>query len=205
MFTHEEYYTLPRIDLVGSVDDSMVRHMRESARALNPTRMETKRVLVTLSSAGGYVNSARSISEEFKILEGAVEDVTLFIIGTCMSAAVSAAMGVRAENRLATPNTKFYLHESNGEFPEVRGPLSQRRAAWQRMGVDLDAEEVEADYVYDSIAKGCGQSREAVERVAETNIYLRGQDAVRFGLVSAIIDLSQRTTAPDLHLVADAN
>jgi ATP-dependent Clp protease protease subunit len=144
-------------------------------------------LIVTLTSGGGSVGYARAIYEELSLLQE-VADVTLVTRGICLSAAVTVAMAFPQQNRYATPNTKFLMHEGYRPMSQaVGGSLSARRI--HRINADSDFEDDvdEAKWVTNVISQGCKQPYEKVERKLRQSTWLVGHKAVKFGLVGGIL------------------
>jgi ATP-dependent Clp protease protease subunit len=184
-----EYYSNPRINLIGSVGEDMLGSLDSQIR--NLTSESDTPLIVTLASGGGSVGYARAIYEELSLLQQK-RDISLVARGICLSAAVTIAMSVPLNRRLATPNTKFLMHEGiqNGS-PNVSGSLSARKIQLANFLKDFEDDEDENQWVIDVIAKGCNQPLNVVEGKVRDGVWLVGKEAVRFGLVGSLIGIPE--------------
>lgn len=183
-----QYFEYPRINLTGAVDESMIKDLDRQIK-ITPYTGEQP-VVVTLTSGGGSVGYARAIYEELSLLQEETE-LILMARGICLSAAVTMAMAVPQAKRLATPNTKFLIHEgSRSAIPAVNGPLSARQIQIANILTDLEDDREEGSWVTQVIAEGCQQPYRKVEKKARKGLWLTGKEAVRFGLVSNLLTKS---------------
>lgn len=176
-----EYYKSPHINLTGAVDEEMIEDLDRQIKLTDP---KVESVIVTLTSGGGSVGFARAIYEELQLLQSRV-DATLVARGICLSSAVTIAMAFPKKRRLATPNTKFLIHEGAlyGD-PRIGGPLSARKIQMARFRSEFSDDKEEQQWVFGLIAEGCGQPLRKVEKKARKGVWMVGKQALKFGLVS---------------------
>lgn len=185
-----EYFRLPRINLTGAVNDKMIEDLDRQVKA---TELGVdKQVVLTMTSGGGSVGYARAIYEELSLLQSQV-DITFVARGLCLSAAVTIAMAFPHERRLATPNTKFLIHEGSLDVtPNVTGALSAREIQKANFDNNFLDDQEEGKWVLGLIAKGCRQPLREVRTEAKSGLWLIGQKAVEYGLVSGLLKAAKQ-------------
>ncbi|GAC1573007.1 MAG: hypothetical protein NVS3B23_08850 [Candidatus Saccharimonadales bacterium] len=188
-----EYYESPRINLTGPVDSKMIEDLDRQVKITEFG--DNVPVVVTLTSGGGSVGYARAIYDELLLLQ-THGDLTLVARGICLSAAVTIAMAFPHDRRLATPNTKFLIHQGSRESsPAIVGPLAARKNQFDNFKVNFKDDQEEGDWVVHVIAKSCNKTIKDVEKKSRNGLWLVGQKAVQFGLVSSLIDKESTTNS----------
>ena len=185
----EQYYTQPRINLTGMVGEKMIEDLDRQVKSLD-LKGNSDPTVLTITSGGGSVGYARAIYEELGLLQQQTE-LTLVARGICLSSAVTIAMAVPQENRFATLYTKFLLHEGTAQASPISGPLAAREIQQASLAANLEDDKDEAKWVNGVIAEGCHRTRKDVERVIKETTWLVGKEAVKFGLVSALLKPKQ--------------
>ena len=180
-----DYYELPRINLTGLVGVKMIDDLDRQVKIAGLVRGEPG--IVTLMTEGGSVGYARGIYDELRLLRKAY-DLTLIARGMCISAGVTIAMAFPVENRLATRQTKFLIHEPSSTLqPAISGSLSVREMQAAIFENDFADDHNEADAVMRLIARGCQMPVRELRKQSRDGLYLKGQQAVDFGLVSGLV------------------
>lgn len=181
-----EYFEQPHINLTGAVDAKMLEDLDRQVRMIEPNT--DKSVMVTLTSPGGGVGYARAIYEELGLLQEEQANLSFVARGICMSAAVTIAMAFPVERRFATSRAKFLIHEgSRNVNSELVGTVSERKMQLGRLMADFEDDVKEEEWVMGVISKGCKQRLREVKKQARSGLYLKGQEAVKWGLVSGLV------------------
>jgi ATP-dependent Clp protease protease subunit len=181
----KEYFKEPRINLTGIVDEKMIEDLDRQIK--NPEISLNKQVVLTLTTMGGSMGYARAIYSELGLLQNYV-DLTFVARGICMSAGVTIAMAIPHERRLATPDTKFLIHEGfMPTDPDLHGSFSVREIQMDALERSYADDKFEEEWSMKLISKGCKQPIGEVRKQAKSGIYIVGQKAVEFGLVNSLV------------------
>ncbi|HVU20621.1 MAG TPA: ATP-dependent Clp protease proteolytic subunit [Rhizomicrobium sp.] len=155
----------------GEVDMKMAE--RVSAQLLAYAESDGD-IRVIVNSPGGHVESGDTIHDMIRFVGPRVK-----MIGTgwVASAGAHIYLGAKKENRFCLPFTRFLLHQPLGG---VRG---------QATDISIEAEEIikMRERLNREIASETGQAYEKVVQDTERNYWLGADDAVKYGLVSRII------------------
>jgi ATP-dependent Clp protease protease subunit len=155
----------------GEVDMKMAE--RVSAQLLAYAESDGD-IRVIVNSPGGHVESGDTIHDMIRFVGPRVK-----MIGTgwVASAGAHIYLGAKKENRFCLPFTRFLLHQPLGG---VRG---------QATDISIEAEEIikMRERLNREIASETGQAYEKVVQDTERNYWLGSEDAVKYGLVSRII------------------
>jgi ATP-dependent Clp protease protease subunit len=158
--------------IFGEVDMKMAE--RVCAQLLAYAAEGEGDIRVILNSPGGHVESGDTIHDLIRFVGPRVK-----IIGTgwVASAGAHIYLGAKKENRLCLPFTRFLLHQPLGG---VRGQASD---------ITIEAEEIlkMRERLNREIAAETGQSFDRVVRDTERNYWLGAEEAVKYGLVSRVI------------------
>jgi len=156
----------------GEVDMKMAE--RVSAQLLAYAAEGDGDIRVIVNSPGGHVESGDTIHDMIRFVGPRVR-----MIGTgwVASAGAHIFLGAKKENRFCLPFTRFLLHQPLGG---VRG---------QATDIEIEAEEIikMRERLNREIAAETGQSYEKVLRDTERNYWLGAEDAVKYGLVSRVV------------------
>ena len=180
-----EYFEQPRINLTGAVNEKMLEDLDRQVKSTNLG--PDAQAVVTLTSGGGSVGYARAIYEELSLIQHQTK-LTFVARGLCLSAAVTIAMAFPSERRVATPNTKFLIHEGSLDVtPSINGTLSAREIQKANFDTSFNDDQEEGRWVMHLIAKGCKRPIREVRKEARSGLWLIGKGAVDYGLVSSLI------------------
>jgi ATP-dependent Clp protease protease subunit len=157
--------------IFGEVDMKMAE--RVSAQLLAYAESDGD-IRVIVNSPGGHVESGDTIHDMIRFVGPRVK-----MIGTgwVASAGAHIYLGAKKENRFCLPFTRFLLHQPLGG---VRGQASD---------ITIEAEEIlkMRERLNREIAAETGQPYEKVVQDTERNYWLGAEDAVKYGLVSRVI------------------
>jgi ATP-dependent Clp protease, protease subunit len=158
--------------IFGEVDMKLAE--RVSAQLLAFAAEGDGDIRVIVNSPGGHVESGDTIHDMIRFVGPRVK-----MIGTgwVASAGAHIFLGAKKENRFCLPFTRFLLHQPLGG---VRG---------QATDIEIEAEEIikMRERLNREIAAETGQSYEKVVQDTERNYWLGAEDAVKYGLVSRVV------------------
>jgi ATP-dependent Clp protease, protease subunit len=158
--------------IFGEVDMKMAE--RVSAQLLAYAAEGEGDIRIILNSPGGHVESGDTIHDMIRFVGPRVK-----IIGTgwVASAGAHIYLGAKKENRFCLPFTRFLLHQPLGG---VRGQASD---------ITIEAEEIlkMRERLNREIAAETGQPFDKVVHDTERNYWLSAEDAVKYGLVSRVV------------------
>ncbi len=162
-----------KIFIVGEVDKDLARDV--CARLVAMAHVSDDPIDVFVSSPGGHVESGDMIHDTIKFIKPVVR-----VIGTGWVASAGALIYVAAdkENRYATPNTRFLLHQPSGG---VRGDATN---------IDIQANEIVKmrERLNRIFAAATGQSYEKVSQDVDRDFWLSCEEALEYGIVGKIIN-----------------
>jgi ATP-dependent Clp protease protease subunit len=131
-------------------------------------------IKVIINSPGGHVEAGDTMHDMLRFISCPV-----YAIGTGWVASAGALiyLGVKKENRLCLPNTRFLLHQPSGGMQGTA------------MDIKIQAEEIikMKERLNQIIAHETGQSIEKVRGDTERDYWLSAQEAQTYGLVQRII------------------
>src|SRR5437016_4202436 len=131
-------------------------------------------IRVVVNSPGGHVESGDTIHDMIRFVRPKIK---MLGTGWVASAGAHIFLGAEKSRRFCLPNTRFLLHQPLGG---VRGPASD---------ISIEAEEIlkMRERLNREIAAETGQPFEKVVADTERNYWLGAEEAVKYGLVSRII------------------
>ncbi len=156
--------------IFGEVDMKMAERVTAQLLAYAETEGDIR---VIVNSPGGHVESGDTIHDMIRF----VGRVKMIGTGWVASAGAHIFLGAKKENRFCLPFTRFLLHQPLGG---VRGQASD---------ITIEAEEIlkMRERLNREIAAETGQPFEKVVQDTERNYWLGAEDAVKYGLVSRVI------------------
>lgn len=133
-------------------------------------------VTLYLNSPGGEVNAGFAIYDTIRFIR---PPVRIVCTGLCASIASIILLAVPTSARLSMPNARYLLHQPlfNGD---VIGPASD---------LEITAGEImkSRSRINAIIAAACSRSEEQVAADTQRDFWMTAQEAVAYGLVSAIV------------------
>jgi ATP-dependent Clp protease, protease subunit len=155
---------------------------RVSAELLALAAESSAPIRMLIHSPGGHVESGDTIHDVIRFIEPEVH-----VVGSGWVASAGALIFAAAERsrRVCLPNTRFLLHEPSGGFS---GPAAD---------IEIEARQVIAmrARLNAIFARATGQSAEKIARDSERNHWLTAEEAVRYGLVSRIVESTRELNA----------
>ncbi|ACT58446.1 ATP-dependent Clp protease proteolytic subunit [Hirschia baltica] len=171
-FLEEALFKARTILLTGGIDDNQARRVCERLLALSSESADP--ILLVLSSPGGHVESGDMIHDMIKFVPAPVK-----VLGTGWVASAGALIYAAAqkENRFASPNTRFLLHEPRGG---VGGQASD---------VEIQAREIikMRERLNNIFAEATGKPLKKIQEDTDRDFWMSAEEAVKYGLVGKIV------------------
>jgi ATP-dependent Clp protease protease subunit len=163
-----------RIVFLGTPIDDQVANLVVAQLLWLEAESATKDVSLYINSPGGDMTALFAIYDTMRCLR---PDVATICVGQAASAAaVLLAAGAKGK-RAVLPNARVLIHQPHGG---VQGQSSDLELAVAEV-VELRRRMV------DVLAEATGHSRERIMADIDRDYILRGDDAVAYGLVDAVI------------------
>lgn len=134
-----------------------------------------KDIKIFINSPGGDADAGFAIYDIMRFIRPKVKAICA---GITASAAVIILLGAAKENRYSMPNARILIHQpSTG----VMGTAAD---------IQIEAGEIIKfrDKINRLIAQETGQSIEKVENDTRRNFWMTGEEALRYGLISKIVN-----------------
>lgn len=158
--------------ITGQVSQDMAKEV--SARLLALAQASDDPILVVVSSPGGHVESGDMIHDMIRFITPTVN-----ILGTGWVASAGALIyaSVPKENRYATPNTRFLLHQPSGG------------AGGAASDIEIQAREIikMRDRLNKIFADATGQKLEQIEKDTDRDHWMSAEEAIDYGLAGQIV------------------
>ena len=160
------------IFIVGDIDQDIARDT--CARLLALDHVSQEPITVVISSPGGHVESGDMIHDMIKFIRSPVK-----VLGTGWVASAGALIYVAAdrENRFATPNTRFLLHQPSGGI------------SGNAANIDIQAMQIVKmrERLNKIFAEATGQTLDKIEKDVDRDFWLACEDAIGYGIVGKIV------------------
>ncbi len=133
-------------------------------------------ITIYLNSPGGEVNSGYAIFDMVRFITSEVRMVTC---GLCASIATVINVSVPKARRLATPNSKFLIHQ----------PLIGGTFRGQAADLEITAKDIvkTREKINKLLATECGQPMPKVEKDTQRDYWMSAEEALEYGLIGKII------------------
>jgi ATP-dependent Clp protease, protease subunit len=135
-------------------------------------------ITVLISSPGGHVESGDAIHDIIRFVRAPVTTVGT---GWVASAGTHVFLAAPKERRLCLPNTRFMIHQPGGG---MGGPATD---------IAIQAKEIlrTRERIAKVISRETGQPFDKVLADMERDFWLSAEEAIKYGLVSKIIETSR--------------
>ena len=135
-------------------------------------------ITMLISSPGGHVESGDAIHDIIRFVRAPVTTVGT---GWVASAGTHVFLAAPKERRLCLPNTRFMIHQPGGG---MGGPASD---------IAIQAKEIlrTRERIAKVVSRQTGQPFEKVLADMERDFWLSAEEAIKYGLVSKIIESSR--------------
>lgn len=178
----QKLLSLPSFYL-GYVDEDLVKSLHEKL----PELAKESEVVIVIGSTGGYNSSARALYEQIQYLSGKTKVYGL-VMGVCHSNAITAFMAIPKEQRFATQNSQFYLHQTRNEAEySVDGPLTAREELFKDMAGALTLGRIDQEWIMKVTIEGTGNSLAKIKELMLAPTVLNAQEGVKVGLAQRVV------------------
>jgi len=157
----------------GQVDEKLAEKVVSQLLILDAASHDPIRVVIT--SQGGHVDSGFAIHDMLKFVEAPIVTIGA---GWVASIGVPIMLAADKAHRYSLPNTRYLLHQPSGG------------AGGQASDIRIAAEEILKlrQRINEMIANETGQSIHQVENDSDRNFWMNSDEALKYGLVSKIIN-----------------
>lgn len=155
------------------VDDKLARDVIAQLLMLEADDAD-KPITVIVNSPGGSADSGFAMLDAMRFVKPPVRTI---VMGMCASAAVMIHLAAEKQNRFASPNSRFLLHQ-----PSMR---TMGQAS------DLEIVSAEIDRIRERynriVAEECGKTLEDVNAEVQRDFWLTADEAVEYGLIDRVV------------------
>lgn len=176
----------PAISLSGTVDYAMYNNFRAQL-AQAP---EEGVVVTELSTLGGDPEVARMMGEDIRFDSEMTPERRLVFLGKAAiySAGATFMSFFAKPNRYLTRGTRLMIHERKmSKTLTIEGPLTTCVASLEATLNEIRESIVIQNEGFESLIRGSSVTMEEVLQKAPSNWYIEAQDAVRLGLIEAVL------------------
>lgn len=165
--------------ITGQVTMEMARDV--CARLLAMAQVSDDPILVIVSSPGGHVESGDMIHDMIKFIG---PQVRMLGTGWVASAGALIYVSVPVENRYATKNTRFLLHQPSGG------------AGGAASDIEIQAREIikMRERLNQIFADATGQPLERIKEDTDRDFWMSNEEAIGYGLVGKVVDSRSEIT-----------
>ncbi len=167
-----------KLFLVGEVNDASTNELIKQLMYMEGED-NTSPITLFINSPGGSVRSGLAVYDTIRLMKSPVRAV---VTGIAASMGSIILLACEKENRFMLPSSQIMIHDCSwgsrdfgGYKPhEIEQELNQLKDTNKRL-VSI-------------IAERCGKTVKEVSKVTMKDSYFSSEEAVRFGLVSAVVD-----------------
>ena len=167
-----------RVFLSGPIDDELAEDVIKKLWYLDLLQPD-KEILLIINSPGGSVDSGFAIWDQVKMLSS---PITTLVTGLAASMGSVLSLCAPAKKRFVTPHARIMLHQ----------PLISGTIHGQASDLEIHAKEIlnTRKTLVELYAKETCKDADLIERIIERDTWMTAEEALEFGLVSAIISSS---------------
>lgn len=171
----EKLFKTRQLMLSGGVNEKLARGIISALLALEADDPK-KPITIFMNSPGGGVNDGMAIYDMIRFIEAPVRIVCT---GLAASIATIILIATPKELRLCMPNTRLLIHQPLIPM-QVFGPASD---------LEITATEIlkTREKINRMLAEACEQPMERVEKDTQRDYWMSAEQALDYGLISAII------------------
>lgn len=164
-----------RVFLSGSIDDELAEDIIKKLWYLELSQ-PGKEIILVINSPGGSVDSGFAIWDQVKMLSS---PITTLVTGLAASMGSVLSLCAPAKKRFATPHARIMLHQ----------PLISGTIHGQASDLEIHAKEIlnTRRTLVELYAKETGKDPDLIERIIERDTWMTAEEALEFGLLSAIV------------------
>ncbi len=167
-----------KIFLVGEVNDESCNELIKQLLYME-SQDNTKPITLFINSPGGEVGSGLAVYDTIRLLKS---PVTAVVTGMAASMGSIIMLACDKDRRFMLPSSRIMIHDCSwgrrdmgGKKPfEVEEELNQLKNTNEKL--------------LSIIADRCGKTVEEVAEVTKKDSYYTAEEAIRFGLVKAVLD-----------------
>ena len=167
-----------KVFLVGEINDGSCNELIKQLMFME-SEDNTRPITLYINSPGGSVSSGLAVYDTIRLMRSPVRAV---VTGIAASMGSIILLACEKENRLMLPSSKIMIHDCSwgsrdfgGYKPhEIEQELKQLKNTNARL--------------LDIIAERCGRTVKEVAKVTMNDSYFNAEEAIAFGLVSAVVD-----------------
>ena len=162
-----------KVFVTGSINMDMAQEICARLHAM--AHVSADPITMIICSPGGHVEAGDMIHDTIKFI---APDVKVLGTGYVASAGALIYAAAKKENRFATPNTRFLLHQPSGG---VGGDASN---------IAIQAEQIVVmrERLNKIFAKATGQTLAKIGKDQDRDYWLTAKEAVDYGLAGKIIE-----------------
>ncbi len=167
-----------KVFLIGEVNDDSCDDLIKKLLYME-AEDNTAPITLFINSPGGDVGSGLAVYDTIRLMKS---PVTAVVTGIAASMGSIILLACDADKRLMLPSSKIMIHDCSwgrrdmgGKKPhEIEEELGQLKKVNERL-VSI-------------LAERCGKPVEEVEEVTKSDSYFDANEAIEFGLASAVVD-----------------
>lgn len=167
-----------RVFLSGAIDDELAEDVIKKLWYLELSQ-PGKEIILIINSPGGSVDSGFAIWDQVKMLSS---PITTLVTGLAASMGSVLSLCAPVKKRFATPHARIMLHQ----------PLISGTIHGQASDLEIHAKEIlnTRRTLVELYAQETGKDADVIERIIERDTWMTAEEALEFGLLSAIVSSS---------------
>ena len=167
-----------KVFLVGEVNDDSCNELIKQLLYMEGED-NTKPITLFINSPGGNVNSGLAVYDTIRLMKS---PVTAIVMGIAASMGSIILLACDADKRFMLPSSKIMIHDCSWGDRNFRGmkPHEVEEELKQLKGTN--------ERLLSIIAERTGKSVRQVSKVTMHDKYFDADEAIEFGLVSAVLD-----------------
>lgn len=182
----QEQFRLPSILLSGTVDYDMYKDFRRQIDAAPADGL----IVVELSTLGGDPEVARMMGEDVRFHSDVDPSRRFVFLGKAAiySAGTTFMSFFARSNRYLTRGTRLMIHERKmSKKLRIEGPLTTCIASLEATLNEIRTSIIIQNEGFENLIRGSSVTMEEVLERAPSNWYIEANEALRLGLVEAIL------------------
>jgi ATP-dependent Clp protease, protease subunit len=164
-----------RIIFLGTPIDDQVANLIVAQMIHLESEDPDKDIHVYINSPGGQVYAGMAIYDTMQFIK---PDVATTCIGMAMSMGSIILAGGTKGKRTALPNAKVMIHQGSAGFSGT--PSDIEIQAREVVNLKRRMEQI--------LAKHTGQPEDKIQKDADRDYYMTGQEALEYGIIDAVIE-----------------
>lgn len=163
--------------IYGGINQDLAKEV--SSQLLLLASLSDDPITIFINSQGGHVEAGDTIHDMIKFVK---PDVKVVGTGYVASAGITIYLAANKKDRYSLPNTRYMIHQPAGG---VQGQSTE---------IQIEAQEIirMRERINRLIAKATGQTYEQVSEDTDRNFWMSADEAVKYGIVTKIIEKSKQ-------------